>query len=72
MIEILKNLPVPQKYALEKNGRRASKYPFEEMELGEFIQKQTVYLLEAAVVDKILVAFLGLVVHQLMVVMMVS
>lgn len=35
MFEILKNLPVPQKYVATKNGRRASKYPFEEMEIGD-------------------------------------
>jgi hypothetical protein len=35
MFEIIKNLPVPQKYATEKNGGRASKYPFEEMEIGD-------------------------------------
>lgn len=35
MFEILKNLPVPQKYVSEKTIGRASKYPFEEMEIGD-------------------------------------
>jgi hypothetical protein len=35
MFEILKNLPVPQKYVATKNGPRASKYPFETMEIGD-------------------------------------
>jgi hypothetical protein len=35
MFEIIKNLPVPQKYVTAKNGPRASKYPFESMEIGD-------------------------------------
>lgn len=35
MFEILKNLPVPQKYVLDKTGKRASKYPFDDMEMGD-------------------------------------
>jgi hypothetical protein len=35
MFEIIKNLPVPQKYVATKNGPRASKYPFESMEIGD-------------------------------------
>jgi DNA-directed RNA polymerase specialized sigma subunit len=35
MFEILKNLPVPQKYVATKKGLRVSKYPFEEMEIGD-------------------------------------
>lgn len=35
MFEILKNLPVPQKYVSTKIGGRVSKYPFEDMEIGD-------------------------------------
>ena len=35
MFEIIKNLPVPQKYVSDKIGKRASKYPFEDMEIGD-------------------------------------
>lgn len=35
MFEIIKNLPVPQKYVATKKGLRVSKYPFEEMEIGD-------------------------------------
>ena len=35
MFQIIKNLPVPQKYVSDKIGKRASKYPFEDMEIGD-------------------------------------
>jgi len=35
MFEIIKNLPVPQKYVTAKNGPRVSKYPFDTMEIGD-------------------------------------
>lgn len=35
MFEILKNLPVPEKNVNINSFKRASKYPFEEMEMGD-------------------------------------
>lgn len=35
MFEILKNLPVPEKNVMVNSFKRASKYPFEQMEMGD-------------------------------------
>lgn len=35
MYEILKNLPVPEKNAGFKKGKRSNKYPFNDMEIGD-------------------------------------
>lgn len=49
MFEIIKNLPLPVKGRGQRNGRRANKYPFEEMDLGDCLsfnaesQKDPVY-----------------------------